>query len=157
MRGVRGYPAGLDRVARRQAEAVTDAGRAANDRLTSILPGVDGATLQHEDLDHLATLAGALEEYLLMQREVELEDQGIDLDGLPEDEQRPFYREGKQLLATYRRLLGARGPHQATDPPAVSRLSTHTMNGSCAIGRPTGAIDERGISLRQAATGRPRT
>lgn len=108
--GVRGYQAGLDPVARRRGEAVRRAGKAADDRLTTILPTVDRTALGQEDLDHLRELARALEEYLVMEREIELEDEGVDLDALPDDELPTFYREGKQLLPVYRRLLGTGGP-----------------------------------------------
>ncbi len=102
-------PARTETAAWRRYWTMSDAAEAAASRLATILPNLEPRGLTTTDMTHVAALAQSLARSLAMSREIELAEDGVDLDAQPPFEQPPYYREGHLLLATCRRLMNGRG------------------------------------------------
>jgi hypothetical protein len=104
-----GMPASVDRDSSQYVGAIYHAAHEAWERLAEVLPATNPESLSSKDRVQLARLTDHLANQLDDERAMALEDGGIDLDSLPENEQPQSYQSDLALLRVMRRIVDDAG------------------------------------------------
>jgi hypothetical protein len=103
-------PASVDRESSEHAGAIYAAAHTAWERLAEVLPTIRSFALSPNDRVQVARLIDSLADQLDDERAMALEDEGIDLDALPDSEQSGYYRQNLAVLRVMRQIVADADP-----------------------------------------------